>query len=151
MVGGQKRGIMLKSCTATALCACLLLTAAHAADLHTCKLSADRHSVTVLVSNPFQQETHCTVNCHITFPGEGINIVSITCAKTVPGGVTDFELCSRTRDNNGVFVKLADAGNSECVKPLAEQKSDKDEDDDDRLGEQIRKQSEEMLRMLKKR
>ena len=28
---------------------------------------------------------------------------------------------------------------------------DKDEDEDDRLGEQIRKQSEEMLRMMKKR
>jgi len=57
-------------------------------------------------------------------PDEGINIVSITCAKTVPGGVKDFELCARSRDNNGVFVKLADAGNSECVKPLAEQKND---------------------------
>jgi len=33
---------------------------------------------------------------------------------------------------------------------LPNKKSDKD-DDDDRLGEQIRKQSEEMLRMLKKR
>src|SRR5262245_22589098 len=135
---------MLNNCTATALCAYLLLTAAHAADLHTCKLSADPRSVTVLVSKPYQQETHCTVNCHVTFPGEGINIVSITCAKTVPGGVKDFELCSRTRDNNGVFVKL-----SECVKPLVEQKSDKDDDEDDRSGEQIRKQSEEMLRMLK--
>src|SRR5262245_28278617 len=142
---------MLKKYTVTALCANLLLASAHAADLHICKLSADRRSVTVLVSNPYPQETHCTVNCHVTFPGEGINIVSITCAKTVPGGVKDFELCSRTRDNNGVFVKLADAANSECVKPLVEQKSDKDEDDDDRLGEQIRKQSEEMLRTLKKR
>ena len=143
---------MLKNCTSTALCAYLLLmTAAHAADLHTCKLSADRRLVTVLVSNPYQQETHCSVNCHVTFPGEGINFVSITCAKTVPGGVKDFELCARSRDNNGVFVKLADAGNSECVKPLAEQKNDKDEDDADRLGEQIRKQGEEMLRLLKKK
>src|SRR5262245_25421086 len=148
---GAEKGIMLKNCTSTALCADLLLAAAHAADLHTCKLSADRRSVTVLVSNPYQQETHCTVNCHVTFPGEGINIVSITCTKTVPGGAKDFELCSRTRHNNRVFVKLADAGNSECVKPLAEQKSDKDEDDDDRFGEQIRKQGEEMLRMLKKK
>jgi hypothetical protein len=126
------------------------LAAAHAADLHTCKLSADRRLVAVLVSNPYPQETQCTVNCHVTFPGEGINIISITCAKSVPGGVKDFELCSRTRDNNGVFVKLADAGNSECIKPLAEQKIDKDEEGDDRLGEQIRKQGEEMLRMLKR-
>src|SRR5262245_66528191 len=60
-----KRGLMLKNCTVTALCAYLLLSAAHAADLHTCKLSADRRLVTVLVSNPYQQETHCTVNCHV--------------------------------------------------------------------------------------
>jgi len=112
MVIAAKKGLMLKKCTVTALGTYLLLMAAHAADLHTCKLSADRRLVMVLVSNPYPQETHCTVNCHVTFPGEGINIVSITCAKTVPGGVRDFELCSRTRDNNGVFVKLADAGNS---------------------------------------
>ena len=109
---------MLKNTALAALCALLFLPAAHAADLHACKLSADRRSVTVLVSNPYTQETHCTVNCHITFP---------------------------------VFIKLADAGNFECVKPLAEQNTDKDDDDDDKLGEQIRKQSEEMLRMLKRK
>ena len=67
------------------------------------------------------------------------------------GDVKDFELCSRTRDYIDVFVKLADAGNSECIKPLAEQKIDNDGEDEDRLGEQIRKQSEEMLRMLQKK
>jgi len=69
----------------------------------------------------------------------------------VPGDAKDFELCSRTRDNNAVFVKLADAGNSQCIKPLAEQGDAKDEDDDDKLGEQIREQSEETLKMLKKK
>jgi hypothetical protein len=97
--------------------------------LHTCKLSAGRRWVTVLVSNPYPQEMHCTVNCHVTFSGEGINIVGITCAKSVLGGVKDFELCSRTRDYIDVFVKLADAGNSECIKPLAEQKIDNDGED----------------------
>jgi hypothetical protein len=59
--------------------------------------------VTVLVSNPYPQEMHCTVNCHVTFSGEGINIVGITCAKSVLGDVKDFELCSRTRDYIDVF------------------------------------------------
>ena len=113
VVAGKNGGFMLKNTALTVLCALLFLPAAHAADLHACKLSPDRRSVTVLVSNPYTPETHCTVNCHVTFPGEGINIVSITCARTVPGGAKDFALCSRTRDNNGVFVKLADAGNSE--------------------------------------
>jgi hypothetical protein len=151
VVAGKNGGFMLKNTALTVLCALLFLPAAHAADLHACKLSPDRRSVTVLVSNPYTPETHCTVNCHVTFPGEGINIVSITCARTVPGGAKDFALCSRTRDNNGVFVKLADAGNSECVKPLAENTDKNDDDDEDKLGEQIRKQSEEMLRMLKRK
>lgn len=127
-----------------------IIPGAYAADLHTCKLSSDLRSVTVLVSNPYVQETSCTVNCHVTFPGEGINIASISCTKTVPAGAKNFELCSRTRDNNGIFVKLADPGNSQCIKPLAAQNDENDEDDD-KLGEQIRKQSEDMLRMLKKK
>ena len=90
------------------------------------------------------------MNCHVTFPGEGINIASISCTKTVPGGAKNFELCSRTRDNSAVFLKLADSGNSQCVKPLDEQ-GDENDEDDDKLGEQIRKQSEGMLRMLKKK
>jgi hypothetical protein len=147
----KKGDLTLKSCTAAALLVHLLVSAPHAADLHTCKLSADLRSVTVSVTNPYAQETSCTVNCHVAFPAEGIKIASISCTKTVPGRAKDFELCARTRDNNAVFVKLADAGNSDCVKPLAEQKNEKDEDDEDKLSEQIRKQSEDMLKMLKKK
>lgn len=93
----------------------LLAPIVQAADLHTCKLSDDKRSVTVLVSNPYSQETCCTVNCHVRFPGEGIRIDSISCTKTVPAGAKDFELCSRTRDNGGVYVRLDDPGNSDCV------------------------------------
>jgi hypothetical protein len=37
----QMGGLMLKNCTVRALCAYLLVPVAYAADLHTCKLSAD--------------------------------------------------------------------------------------------------------------
>ncbi|HEY6025020.1 MAG TPA: hypothetical protein VIV34_12690 [Pseudolabrys sp.] len=136
--------------SALATAAVLFAPIAHAADLHTCRLSDDKRSVTVLVSNPYAQETSCTVNCHIRFPGEGIRIDSISCTKTVPAGAKDFELCSRTRDNGGVYVRLDDPGNSECIKPLAEQNDEKD-DDDDKMDEHVRKLSEDMLKMLKKK
>jgi hypothetical protein len=103
--------------------------AAQAADIHACRLSPDKRSVTVLVSNPYAQETHCTVNCHVAIPGGGV--ASISCTKTVPGGARDFELCTRTRSDNRDYAKLSDAGNAECVRPLAQKTQKKDEDKDD--------------------
>ena len=138
----------LYSCRAVDAFGCVAGAGRRPAHLQAVSRSALGHRVG---DKSLRQDTSCTVNCHVTFPGEGINIASISCTKTVPGGAKDFELCSRTRDNNAVFVKLADAGNSQCIKPLAEQGDAKDEDDDDKLGEQIREQSEETLKMLKKK
>jgi hypothetical protein len=120
--------------TMGSICRCAALLAlfampANAADIHACKLSSDKRSVAVTVSNPYTQETHCTVNCHVSIPGSGV--ASISCTKMVPGGAKDFELCTRSRDGGAEYVRLSDAGNAECVKPLAEQKAgDKDDDDD---------------------
>lgn len=125
--------------------------AAQAADFHACKLSPDKRSVTVLVSNPYAQETHCTVNCHVALPGSGI--ASISCTKTVPGGAKDFELCVRTRDG-GDYAKLSDAGNAECVKPLAQTKDEKADDDDSIDQEEILKRmqrGEPMQNWMKKK
>lgn len=119
-----------------------------AADLHVCKLSFDRKTVAVLVSNPYAQETHCTVNCHLILPGEGIRSESISCAKTVPAGAKEFELCTRTREN-GAYVRVSSDSNSECIKPLAQEKDD-DADDDEKLADEMQKKSQEMLRSLQK-
>jgi hypothetical protein len=118
------------------------LGAAQAANIHACRISPDKRSVTVLVSNPYAQETHCTVNCHIALPGDGV--ASISCTKTVPGGARDFELCTRARSDNRDYAKLHDAGNAECVKPLAAQKTD-DKDDGD-----IEIDQEEILRRMQR-
>lgn len=126
-----------------------LVSAAQAADLHVCKISPDRKTLTVLVSNPYAQETHCTVNCHLILPGEGIRSESISCGKTVPAGAKDFELCARTRQA-GEYVRVSTDSNSECVKPLAQEKDDDDEDDE-KLAEEMRKKSLEMLKSLQKR
>ncbi|MCK9919937.1 hypothetical protein MXD81_63485 [Microbacteriaceae bacterium K1510] len=121
---------------------------AHAADLHVCKLSADKKSVTVLVSNPYAQETHCTVNCHLILPGEGIHSESISCGKTVPAGAKEFELCTRTRQT-GAYVRVDSDSNSECIKPLAQEKED--DEDDEKLADEMQKKSQEMLRSLQKK
>jgi hypothetical protein len=125
--------------------------AAQAADIHACRLSPDKRSVTVLVSNPYAQETHCTVNCHVAIPGGGI--ASISCTKTVPGGSKDFELCTRTRSDNRAYAKLSDAGNAECVRPLAQKTEDKDDGDIEIDQEEILKRmqrGEPMQNWLKK-
>jgi hypothetical protein len=126
----------------------LFAPAAEAADLHACKLSPDRRSVTVTVSNPYAQETHCQVNCHITIPGPGV--ASISCGRTVPANAKDFVLCTRTRDNNAQYVKLSDDGNSECVKPLAQEDEGSD-DDDDATIKKLQEQGQKILEQMKKR
>lgn len=125
-----------------------LASAAQAADLHICKLSPDRKSLTVLVSNPYAQETHCTVNCHLILPGEGIRSESISCTKMVPAGAKEFELCTRTRQT-GAYIRVSPDSNSECQKPLAQEK-DEDDEDDEKLAEEMRKKSLEMLKSLPK-
>ena len=55
-------------------------------------------------------------------------MASISCGTTVPGSAKDHVLCARSRDNNALYAKL-DGGNTECVKPLAQNKND-DEDDE---------------------
>lgn len=130
--------------------ACLSAEAASAADLHVCKLSSDRKVLTVLVSNPYAQETSCTVNCHLILPGEGIHSESISCTKTVPAGAKEFELCTRTRQA-GAYVRVSSDSNSECIKPLAQEQQEKDdEDDDDKLAGEMQKKSQEMLKSLPK-
>lgn len=121
---------------------------AAAADLHTCKLSPDKKSVSVLISNPYAQETHCNVNCHLILPGSGIRTESITCGKTVPGGAKDFELCSKAREE-GPYLRVDSSSNSECVKPLAEQNDD--DEDDDKLADEMQKKSIEMLKSMQRR
>lgn len=131
---------------------CLAAQAGRAADLHVCKLSSDRKVLTVLVSNPYAQETSCTVNCHLILPGEGIHSESISCSKTVPAGAKEFELCTRTRQT-GAYVRVDSDSNSECIKPLAQDKQEKDDadDDDDKLADEMQKKSQEMLRNLQKK
>lgn len=141
---------MFKHSLMAAALVLLLMPAAHAANLHTCKLSPDRKSVTVMVSNPYAQDTSCTVNCHIAIPGSGV--ASISCTKEVPANAKDYVLCTRTRDNNAQYVKLDDAGNSECVKPLAAEKDSKEaDDDDDKLAQEMLKKSQDMLKSLQKK
>ena len=141
---------MLKQSLIAVALALLTMNAVQAADLHACRLSSDKKSVTVTVSNPYAQDTSCTVNCHVAIPGGGI--ASISCTREVPANAKDFVLCTRARDNSASYAKLDDAGNSECVKPLAAEKDSKEsDDDDDKMAQEMLKKSQEMLKSLQKK
>lgn len=100
------------------------LGAAQAADIHACQIAPDKRSVSVLVSNPYAKETHCTVNCHFAMAGGGI--ASVSCTKTVPADAKDFVMCTRTSSDKG-YAKLHDSGDADCVKPLALRGNDEQE------------------------
>lgn len=141
----------MRRLSALALAGLAFASGAWGADLYTCKISPDRKSVAVLVSNPYAQETHCTVNCHLILPGSGIHSESISCGKTVPAAAKDFELCTRSRDK-GEYLRVDSDSNAECVKPLAENTDDAaKDDDDDKLAEEMQKKSLEMLKSLQKK
>jgi len=77
-----------------------------------CTVSADKSTVVVKVSNPYPQDTYCTVNCHFKVPG---GMTSVSCTKTVPASAQDWVLCERP--TNGDDYSKFDSGNEECIKP----------------------------------
>jgi hypothetical protein len=48
----------------------------------------------------------------------GGGISSISCTKTLPADAKDFVMCTRTSEEPE-YSKLRDAGDADCVKPLA--------------------------------
>lgn len=83
-----------------------------------CEISTDKLSLRVLVTNPYDRETHCQVNCHIGTAGGGT--ISASCGRTVPGKAAAFLLCAQQRENKAQYGVVLSSSNSECVKPLAE-------------------------------
>ena len=60
----------------------LLSAGAVRAAAFTCTLSPDKSAVIVKVSNPYAQQTACTVTCNFVTPD---GIASVSCTQTVPG------------------------------------------------------------------
>ncbi len=113
-----------------------------------CKVAADKLSVRVLVTNPYDQETHCQVNCHFSAPGGGT--ISSSCAKTVPAKADGFVLCAQERQNKGAYGAMLPSSNAECVKPLTDADRQKEDEDDDALIQKLQKDGQDALKRLQK-
>ena len=113
-----------------------------------CELSDDKRSVRLLVTNPYDQETHCQVNCHFNAPGGGT--ISSSCGKTVPGKAVDFLLCAQERQNKGLYGAMLSSSNAECVKQLTDAERQKEDEDDDALIQKLQKDGQDALKRLQK-
>ncbi len=113
-----------------------------------CQISDDKLSVRVLVTNPYDQETHCQVNCHFNTPGGGT--ISSSCGKTVPGKAVDFLLCAQERQNKGQYGTMLASSNAECVKQLTDADRQKEDEDDDALIKKLQKDGQDALKRLQK-
>jgi hypothetical protein len=113
-----------------------------------CQIADDKLSVRVLITNPYDQETHCQVNCHFSAPGGGT--ISSSCGKTVPAKAADFLLCAQERRNKAAYGAMLPSSNAECVKPLSDADRQKEDEDDDALIQKLQKDGQDALKRLQK-
>ena len=90
----------------------LLAAGTDRAAAFTCALSPDKSAVIVKVTNPYAQQSACTVTCNFTTPR---GIESLTCTQTVPGGAKDWYVCIRPAA--GKSYGDLDSGSETCAKP----------------------------------
>lgn len=113
-----------------------------------CQLSEDKRTLRIVVSNPYDQETHCQVNCHFDAPGGGT--VSGTCGRTVPAKAENFMLCMQVRPNNAAYGNALASSNGECVKPLTNADRKKEDEDDEALVKKLQQDGLDALKRLQK-
>jgi hypothetical protein len=102
-----------------------------------CTIMPGGKSVRVAISNPFDRETSCSVNCQLSTTSKGTSF-QISCGNNVAAGGKDVELCTRDAGNETLVKMTGDDG--DCVKQLSEEE----------LKTQERKSNEEADRELKK-
>ena len=122
-----------------------------AADVASCKLSADKKSVSVVMSNPYSQPMQCEVNCNMTLPG---GIATVVCVKPVPVGTRDQVMCTDEAGPGRIYTAVK-GSEINCPDPSAPPKpaaaKDSSDDDDDAAVEaQMKKMQEQGLEMLKR-
>lgn len=102
---------MLKqSILVAALAGLAIVTAQPAAATYSCGVSPDGKSVIVKVSNPDSFKKSCSINCHFKMPGGS---ASISCSKTVPANVKDWEMCVKSTGGDKYTFR---EGSEDCVK-----------------------------------
>jgi hypothetical protein len=143
----------VRSRSASVLLALILgggLTAAalaeEAAAPFTCTILPDGKSVRVAVSNPFDRETSCQVNCQFSTTASGASFQN-SCGKEVAAGAKDVELCVHEY-SKGTLVKMT-GGDGSCVKQCTEEevkeREKKSDVDDDELIRKLQKQGQDFI------
>ena len=117
-------------------------------DAFSCRISADGQSVDAVISNPYNHDASCQIDCQVSTTRAGTTL-SVSCGKTVAAGAADAVLCTQKFDK-GKLVKMV-GGKGNCTSTEVKADKDKDDDDDDvdvqnlvndpaKLREHIRKQ-----------
>lgn len=134
--------------------AALFLLAASAASAQTppkfvCKISDDKLTLRVTITNPYDQPTHCQVNCHLSGSAPG-STFSSSCGKTVPAKAAEFHLCEQQLPDKRPYGIVDASSNAECIKPLTEADRQKEDEDDEALVKKLEKEGLDMLKRLQK-
>ena len=114
-----------------------------------CQISADKLTLRVTVTNPYDQPTHCQVNCHLSGSAPG-STFSSSCGKTVPAKAGDFLLCEQQLPDKRPYGIVDASSNAECIKPLTDADRQKEDEDDDALVKKLEKDGQDFLKRLQK-
>lgn len=114
-----------------------------------CQISEDKLTLRVRISNPYDQPTHCQVNCHLSGSAPG-STFSSSCGETVPANSADFLLCEQQLPDKRTYGAVDASSNAECIKPLSNRHDDDDSDTDDELIKRLQKDGIDALKRLQK-
>jgi hypothetical protein len=114
-----------------------------------CQISGDKLTLRVTITNPYDQPTHCQVNCHLSGSAPG-STFSSSCGKTVPAKAGDFLLCEQQLPGKRPYGVVDASSNAECIKPLTDADRKKEDDDDDEFVKKLEKEGLDMLKRLQK-
>ena len=115
-----------------------------------CTILPNGKSVRVAISNPFDRETSCQVNCQFSTTSRGTSF-QLSCTNNVAAGGEDVQLCIRDL-SEGTLVKMT-GGDGDCVKQLSEEelkaREKKSDEDADAELKKAMKQGDDMLNRMK--
>jgi hypothetical protein len=115
-----------------------------------CTILPDGKSVRVAISNPFDRETSCQVNCQFSTTSRGTSF-QLSCTNNVAAGGKDVQLCVRDL-SEGTLVKMT-GGDGNCIKQLSEEelkaREKKSDEDADAEMKKAMKQGDDMLNRMK--
>jgi hypothetical protein len=115
-----------------------------------CTILPNGKSVRVAISNPFDRETSCQVNCQFSTTSRGTSF-QLSCTNNVAAGGKDVQLCIRDL-SEGTLVKMT-GGDGDCIKQLSEEelkaREKKSDEDADAELKKAMKQGDDMLNRMK--